>query len=93
MDQLPSLTQFASFHVVGMGGAVPSGYVRAKQLKLGPLILEGPLFMKMSIQGLVPDPPGPIVGILGCVRETLACICACKRARVIQRVQLARHWQ
>ncbi len=72
---LPTLERFGVFHVVGMGGMLKSSYARGGRLEVGPLGVEGPMFMVMSVQGLVPNPPGPVIGILGYVCEGGVCVC------------------
>ena len=65
-DEL-DLPGFGEVHVSGVGGKVPSQYRRAKELRLGPLVLSDPLFMEMSVARVVSGThrPGPVNGILG----------------------------
>jgi len=44
---------------------VRSQFRRAKTIQLGPVRMKDPLFMEMSIDGVVHGSPEPIVGILG----------------------------
>ena len=56
---------FGEMYVTGMGGSLRCQFRRAKQLKLGPVSIERPLFIEMSLAGVVAGAPGPVIGILG----------------------------
>lgn len=59
------LTAFGEMYVTGMAGSLRCQFRRAKELKLGPTTIQRPLFMQMSIAGVVKGAPGPVIGILG----------------------------
>jgi len=59
------LPAFGELHVSGMAGPVRARLRRGGALRLGPLTLSRPLFMEMSVAGLVRGAPGPVVGIIG----------------------------
>ena len=48
-----------------MAGKVKSQFRRGASFRLGPLEMDRPIFMEMSLTGLVTGCPGPIVGIIG----------------------------
>jgi len=60
-----NLPAFGELHVSGMVGPVRARLRRGGALVLGPLTLARPLFMEMSVAGLVRGAPGPVVGIIG----------------------------
>lgn len=63
-DEL-ALSSFGEMHVAGMGGRLLCQFRRARELTLGPLTVQRPLFMQMSLSGVVAGAPGPVAGILG----------------------------
>lgn len=56
---------FGEMFVTGMGGSLRCQFRRARTLQLGPVSIERPLFMEMSLAGVVAGAPGPVIGILG----------------------------
>lgn len=59
------LSAFGEMYVTGMAGSLRCQFRRAKQLQLGPVTIDRPLFMQMSLSGVVTGAPGPVIGILG----------------------------
>lgn len=60
-----ALDAFGELYVAGVTQKVRSQFRRAKTIQLGPVRMKDPLFMEMSIDGVVHGSPEPIVGILG----------------------------
>ena len=52
-------------YVAGMGGRLLCQFRRGQDLSIGPVSIQRPLFMQMSLTGVVAGAPGPVVGILG----------------------------
>ena len=52
-------------YVAGMGGRLLCHFRRGQQLTVGPVTIQRPLFMQMSLSGVVAGAPGPVTGILG----------------------------
>lgn len=48
-----------------MGGRLLCQFRRGQQLTVGPVTIQRPLFMQMSLSGVVAGAPGPVTGILG----------------------------
>lgn len=59
------LHTFGEMYVAGMGGRLLCQFRRGQELTIGPLTIQRPLFMQMSLSGVVAGAPGPVVGILG----------------------------
>jgi hypothetical protein len=49
----------------GMGGTVKAGFWRADELRLGPLVLEDPVFIGLDLAFLEPHFGVPVAGIIG----------------------------
>ena len=60
------LESFGELHAAGMVGNVQSCFRRGETLQLGPLTVEKPLMMQISVGGIVRGAPGPVIGIIGC---------------------------
>lgn len=52
-------------YVAGMGARLLCQFRRGQELTVGPVSIQRPLFMQMSLSGVVNGAPGPVVGILG----------------------------
>ncbi len=63
-DEL-GLSSFGEMYVAGMGGRLLCQFRRAQELTVGPVSIQRPLFMQMSLSGVVAGGPGPVTGILG----------------------------
>lgn len=63
-DEL-GLAAFGEMYVAGMGGRLLCQFRRGQQLTVGPVTIQRPLFMQMSLSGVVAGAPGPVTGILG----------------------------
>ena len=63
-DEL-GLHAFGEMYVAGMGGRLLCQFRRGQELTIGPVSFQRPLFMQMSLTGVVAGAPGPVVGILG----------------------------
>lgn len=63
-DEL-GLSSFGEMYVAGMGGRLRCLFRRGQELTLGPVTIQRPLFMQMSLSGVVTGSPGPVIGILG----------------------------
>ena len=63
-DEL-GLHTFGEMYVAGMSGRLLCKFRRGEELRLGPISIQRPLFMQMSLSGVVAGAPGPVVGILG----------------------------
>ncbi|DBA75380.1 TPA: hypothetical protein ACH3X1_010646 [Trebouxia sp. C0004] len=63
-DEL-GLAAFGEMYVAGMGGRLLCQFRRGQQLTVGPVTIQRPLFMQMSLAGVVAGAPGPVTGILG----------------------------
>ena len=59
------LHSFGEMYVAGMGGRLLCQFRRGEELTVGPVSIQRPLFMQMSLSGVVNGAPGPVVGILG----------------------------
>ena len=59
------LRGFGEVHVSGVSGRIPAVFRRGKELRLGPLILDKPVFMEMSLDGIVSGSKKPVAGIIG----------------------------
>ena len=68
------LLAFGELFASGMTGKMACRFRRAGELALGPLRIARPLFIEMSIGGLVRGAPtdSPIVGIIGQVPRLCA---------------------
>lgn len=56
---------FGEIEARGVGGSVPARFWRARELRLGPLTIEGPRFMGLDLAFLEPHFGVPVGGILG----------------------------
>ena len=59
------LESFGEMYVTGMGGRLLCRFRRGHELSLGAITIQRPLFMQMSLTGVVSGAPGPVTGILG----------------------------
>ena len=59
------LESFGEMFVAGMGGRLQCQFRRGQELTVGPVTIQRPLFMQMSLSGVVSGSPGPVAGILG----------------------------
>lgn len=59
------LHAFGEIFVSGVAGKVQSTFRQAGDIRIGPLRVLRPVFMEMSVQGLVRGAPGPVIGIVG----------------------------
>ena len=59
------LDAFGEVHVSGVNGKVPCRFRRGTTVTLGPLIVDKPVFMEMSLEGIVSGSPSPVAGIIG----------------------------
>jgi len=51
--------------VSGVSGKVPCRFRRASELRLGPLLVDRPVFMEMALGGIVSGAADPVAGIVG----------------------------
>lgn len=56
---------FGEIGARGIGGTVPASFWRAEELRLGPLVLEAPIFLGLDLAFLEPHFGVPVGGILG----------------------------
>eukprot|EP00468_Gymnochlora_sp_CCMP2014_P013582 CAMPEP_0167746540 /NCGR_PEP_ID=MMETSP0110_2-20121227/3768_1 /TAXON_ID=629695 /ORGANISM="Gymnochlora sp., Strain CCMP2014" /LENGTH=633 /DNA_ID=CAMNT_0007631313 /DNA_START=1 /DNA_END=1902 /DNA_ORIENTATION=+ len=63
-DQI-NLPKFGEVVIQGATQVITSQFRRAKSLSLGPITIEDPVFMELSLRGIVRASRWPVVGILG----------------------------
>ena len=59
------LTRFGRLSIAGLAGRVRTCFVRARAIRLGPLVVRDPVFMEMGVGGLVRGLEPGIIGIAG----------------------------
>ena len=59
------MVAFGELKLSGMLGSFKSCLRRSHDIRFGPLTIERPLYMEMDVHGLVKDPPGRVIGIVG----------------------------
>ena len=60
-----NLRSFGEVWVSGVAGKVPCNFRRGKTLELGPITIDAPVFMEMSVGGIVSGSSEPVAGIVG----------------------------
>jgi len=63
-DTLDMVT-FGDYQLSGMLERFSSHMRRSRDIRLGPLTIQRPVYMEMDVHGLVKDPPGSVIGIVG----------------------------
>ena len=59
------LQSFGEVFVSGVSGKVPCRFRRASEMRLGPLLVDRPVFMEMALGGIVSGVSDPVAGIVG----------------------------
>ena len=60
-----NLRKFGEVWVSGVAGKVPCNFRRGDTLELGPITIDAPVFMEMSVGGIVSGSSEPVAGIVG----------------------------
>jgi hypothetical protein len=60
-----NLRSFGEVWVSGVAGKVPCNFRRGASLELGPITIDDPVFMEMSVGGIVSGSSEPVAGIVG----------------------------
>jgi hypothetical protein len=64
-EKLAACASFGEVFVSGVSGKVPCRFRRASELRLGPLLVDRPVFMEMALGGIVSGAADPVAGIVG----------------------------
>ncbi len=59
------MVRFGEYQLSGMLVQFGSCMRRSRTFQLGPMTIQEPMYMEMEVHGLVKDPPGRVIGIVG----------------------------